>query len=154
MNIFLVNYPRILFYVYLVCFPNLRNYVPHMLSPRSKNCILGYPSNYKGFRCFDPLEKKFFISLHIILQEDSFLYPSLISKCISPKTSFSSSKSQSSLLFPSLTSPHSSPTLSPNRVFNSQTSPNLEHLSPLPTHSSSFSPPPKHPSSTYPNNVA
>lgn len=115
MNIFLVNYPRILFYVYLVCFPNLRNYVPHMLSPRSKNCILGYPSNYKGFRCFDPLEKKFFISLHIILQEDSFLYPSLISKCISPKTSFSSSKSQSSLLFPSLTSPNISPILSPNK---------------------------------------
>lgn len=133
------------------CFPNLDDYLPHKLSPRSKHCIfLGYPANYKGFKCLNPLENK----VMLFFQEDSFPYPSFSSTCISPNTSLSSSKSPSSLLFPSLTSPHSSPTLSPNRVFNSQTSPNLEHLSPLPTHSSSFSPPPKHPSSTYPNNVA
>jgi len=37
-----------------LCFPYLRDYSPHKLSPKSAPCVfLGYSTLHKGFRCFD-----------------------------------------------------------------------------------------------------
>lgn len=58
------------------CYPNPRDYCANKLSPRSIQWVfLGYPSNYKGFRCFDPLSNKVCISRHVRFDENSFPYP-------------------------------------------------------------------------------
>jgi hypothetical protein len=40
---------------------------------RNKKCIfLGYGSNYKGYRCLDPLANKVVITWHVVFDEMSF----------------------------------------------------------------------------------
>jgi transposase InsO family protein len=56
------------------CYPLLRPYSKHKLLPRSVQCVfLGYPSNAKGFLCFDPVLSRFFVSRHV--QFDETVYP-------------------------------------------------------------------------------
>lgn len=51
------------------CFPLLRPYNNH----KSQKCIfLGYSSNYRGYRCYDPLSNKTIISRHIVFDEHTF----------------------------------------------------------------------------------
>jgi hypothetical protein len=53
------------------CFPLLRPYTSHKLDFRSKPCIfLGY--SYKGYRHFDLLSKKVYLSRHVVFDEASF----------------------------------------------------------------------------------
>jgi hypothetical protein len=55
------------------CFPLLRPYNNHKLLYRSQKCIfLGYCSNYKGYRCYNPTSKKTIISRHVVFDENTF----------------------------------------------------------------------------------
>jgi hypothetical protein len=55
------------------CFPLLRPYNSHKMMYRSKKCIfLGYCSNYKGYRCYDPTSKRTIISRHVVFDENTF----------------------------------------------------------------------------------
>jgi hypothetical protein len=55
------------------CYPLLRPYNSCKLMYRSKKCIfLGYCSNYKGYKCYDPLSKKNIISKHVVFNANTF----------------------------------------------------------------------------------
>ena len=41
--------------------------------------FLGYPSNAKGFLCFDPTSSRFFVSRHVKFDETVFPFPQLSS---------------------------------------------------------------------------
>lgn len=61
------------------CYPWLKPYVTNKLSPKSQSCVfLGYCSNTKGYRCYDPLANKVFISRHVRFIETKFPYLDLI----------------------------------------------------------------------------
>ncbi|KAJ0016814.1 hypothetical protein Pint_10281 [Pistacia integerrima] len=52
------------------CFPCLRPYMPNKLPYRSTPCIfIGYCSNQKGFRCYDPYSRRVYISRNVIFDE-------------------------------------------------------------------------------------
>ena len=56
------------------CYPLLRPYSKHKFLPRSVQCVFpGYPSNAKGFLCFDPILSRFFVSRHV--KFDETVYP-------------------------------------------------------------------------------
>jgi len=55
------------------CYPLLRPYNNHKLMYRSKKCLfLGYCSNYRGYRCYNPISTKTIISRHVIFDENTF----------------------------------------------------------------------------------
>ncbi|KAJ0078370.1 hypothetical protein Patl1_36937 [Pistacia atlantica] len=55
------------------CFPYLCPYTPDKLSYHSTPCIfIGYCSNHKGFRCFDPSSRQVYISRNVIFYEGIF----------------------------------------------------------------------------------
>lgn len=55
------------------CYPNMSTTMPHKLYLRSTRCVfLGYPSDYRGYRCLDPLTGKVHISRHVDFNETSF----------------------------------------------------------------------------------
>lgn len=61
-------------------YPYLRDYATHKLSPRSLPCVfLGYSSQYKGFRCLDPITSKIYISRHAQFEETEFPFSGSIS---------------------------------------------------------------------------
>ena len=69
-----------------LCYPHLRAYSPHKLTPRSEQCVfLGYSSIHLGYRCLSLSSQKLFISRDVIFEESIFPYSSL----------FNSSKIQS-----------------------------------------------------------
>ncbi|KAD0286868.1 hypothetical protein E3N88_44505 [Mikania micrantha] len=54
-------------------FPYLRDYAKNKLSPRSASCIfIGYSPRYKGYRCFDPLTSRTYVTRHAKFDEDVF----------------------------------------------------------------------------------
>ena len=54
-------------------YPCLRDYAPHKFSPRSLPCIfLGYSSSHKGFRCFDTITSRTYITRHARFDENFF----------------------------------------------------------------------------------
>uniref|UniRef100_A0A6N2KNP9 Integrase catalytic domain-containing protein n=1 Tax=Salix viminalis TaxID=40686 RepID=A0A6N2KNP9_SALVM len=58
-----------------LCFPFLRDYMPHKLSPRSIPCVfIGYSSLHKGFRCLDKKNNRVYVSRHVQFFEDHFPY--------------------------------------------------------------------------------
>lgn len=55
------------------CFPWLKPYVPHKLAPESLCCVfLIYCTTSKGYRCYDPIGDKVYISRHVRFEESSF----------------------------------------------------------------------------------
>uniref|UniRef100_A0A2N9IXE5 Integrase catalytic domain-containing protein n=1 Tax=Fagus sylvatica TaxID=28930 RepID=A0A2N9IXE5_FAGSY len=55
------------------CFPLLTPYNSHKLQPKSVPCIfVGYPSNSKGYICFDPSSHRFYTSRHVLFNETVF----------------------------------------------------------------------------------
>lgn len=116
------------------CYPNLRDYSSHKLSPLSKHYVfLGYPSNYKGFRCFDPITNKIYISRHVHFNESFFPYPFLKSST-SPVNS-SNSLFQTPSNFSTYPLPHSPPLVVPHYNSNSLS------IRPNPSHAYSSTPP-------------
>jgi len=60
-----------------LCFPFLRDYMPHKLSPRSLSCVfIGYSHLHKGFRCLDQKTNRVYISRHVQFFENYFPYAS------------------------------------------------------------------------------
>ena len=73
------------------CYPLLRPYSSHKLLPRSTQCVfLGYPSNAKGFLCYAPSSKRFYVSRHVRFDESYFPFSSLPSSPSSPSHSSTS----------------------------------------------------------------
>ncbi|KAJ9547961.1 hypothetical protein OSB04_020504 [Centaurea solstitialis] len=61
-----------------LCFPWLRPYSSHKLTPRSQPCIfLGYSLSQSAYICFEPSARKFFVSRHVQFVESVFPYVSL-----------------------------------------------------------------------------
>ncbi|GAB2285419.1 hypothetical protein Dimus_039704 [Dionaea muscipula] len=59
-----------------LCFPFLRDYMPHKLTPRSLPCVfLGYSPLHKGFRCLDKTTNRVYVSRHIQFFRTIFLLP-------------------------------------------------------------------------------
>lgn len=56
-----------------LCYPNLTSTSHHKLSPRSTPCVfLGYPSNHRGYKCFDLQNNRVIISRHVMFNETRF----------------------------------------------------------------------------------
>ncbi|KAI3522941.1 hypothetical protein L1887_00993 [Cichorium endivia] len=54
-------------------YPYLRDYSAHKLAPRSIPCIfLGYNSQYKGYKCYDPTSSRMYITRHARFNEVAF----------------------------------------------------------------------------------
>ncbi|KAK9060122.1 hypothetical protein SSX86_020826 [Deinandra increscens subsp. villosa] len=54
-------------------FPYLRDYAAHKLAPRSLACIfMGYCSQYKGYKCLEPLSSRVYITRHARFNESMF----------------------------------------------------------------------------------
>ncbi|KAF5820342.1 putative RNA-directed DNA polymerase [Helianthus annuus] len=57
------------------CYPNTSATQPHKLHARAIRCIfLGYPPDFRGYRCFDPTTGKVHISRHVTFDEHVFPY--------------------------------------------------------------------------------
>jgi hypothetical protein len=57
------------------CYPNTSATQPHKLHPRAIRCIfLGYPPDFRGYRCFDPTTGRVHISRHVTFDEHTFPY--------------------------------------------------------------------------------
>lgn len=96
-------------------FPYLRDYSPHKLAPRSAPCIfLGYSSFHKGFRCFDPVNSRVYITRNAQFDENYFPFSSSGSAAACDKLEFTSFYENSSAS-PSSSSPpmHSSSSCPP-----------------------------------------
>ncbi|KAM3317106.1 hypothetical protein ACQJBY_034988 [Aegilops geniculata] len=56
-----------------LCYPNITATTRHKLEPRSLACVfLGYPSDHRGFRCFDPVSRRVLTSRHVLFHENVF----------------------------------------------------------------------------------
>jgi hypothetical protein len=54
-------------------FPNLHDYSPHKLSPKSAPCVfLGYSTLHKGFQCFDRQTRYVYVFHHVNFFETIF----------------------------------------------------------------------------------
>ena len=55
------------------CYPNFSASFSNKLAPRSARCIfLRYAPHYKGYKCFDPLTGRIYISWHVVFHEHEF----------------------------------------------------------------------------------
>lgn len=55
------------------CYPFLRPYTAHKLSPRSLPCVfLGYSPSHKGYKCLHLPSNRFYISRHVVFNETVF----------------------------------------------------------------------------------
>jgi len=56
------------------CYPLLSPYMSNKLSFKSKQCsFLGFCSNHKGYRCFDPVSQRVYLSRNVVFDETCFL---------------------------------------------------------------------------------
>lgn len=77
-----------------LCYPWLKPYPPHKLSPKSTPCVfLGYCPTTKGYRCYDPICQKVHTSRHVKFVESEFPYPNLIHLSSSSVSHYSSKSS-------------------------------------------------------------
>jgi hypothetical protein len=95
------------------CYPLFRPYNNHKLMYQSKKCIfLGYCSNYRGYKCYDPISKKTIISRHVIFYEHTFPAQDWISIISMPPANGSTPvqvNSSASALISTTVSTHTSP---------------------------------------------
>jgi hypothetical protein len=55
------------------CYPLMSPYVSNKLSFTSKQCLfLGFSSNHKGYRCFDPVSQRVYFSRNVVFDETCF----------------------------------------------------------------------------------
>lgn len=56
-----------------LCYPSIATTARRKLAPRSLPCVfLGYPSNTKGYRCYDPVTHRVYTSRHVYFIETVF----------------------------------------------------------------------------------
>ncbi|KAI3706128.1 hypothetical protein L1987_76386 [Smallanthus sonchifolius] len=107
-----------------LCYPNLSSTRPHKLAPRSASCVfLGYPANYRGYRCLEISTGKTIFSRHVTFDETQF--PFANPSQTPPNHSF---LDPSPLIFTqpiTTTNPHN-----PGTANNSNPSPPPTHISP------------------------
>ncbi|PKU74388.1 Retrovirus-related Pol polyprotein from transposon TNT 1-94 [Dendrobium catenatum] len=61
-----------------LCFPWLKPYSSHKLSPRSSECVfIGYSPLHKGYKCLHIQTKRIYISRHVTFYENQFPYKSV-----------------------------------------------------------------------------
>ena len=61
-----------------LCYPLFPSTTIHKLQPRSTPCVfLGYPSNYRGYKCYDISSRKIIISRHVMFDETRFPFSKL-----------------------------------------------------------------------------
>lgn len=61
-----------------LCYPNLSAIAPHKLAPRSTPCVfLGFPSNHRGYLCYDLSSHKIIVSRHVTFVEDTFPFSNI-----------------------------------------------------------------------------
>ena len=60
-----------------VCYPLRSSTSRNKLQARSTPCVLGYPPNHRGYKCYDLLSCKIFISRHVIFEENMFPFSDL-----------------------------------------------------------------------------
>uniref|UniRef100_A0A2N9GPX8 Retroviral polymerase SH3-like domain-containing protein n=1 Tax=Fagus sylvatica TaxID=28930 RepID=A0A2N9GPX8_FAGSY len=62
------------------CYPYLGPYKHDKLSPKSILCVfLGYSTHSKGYRCLDPKTNKIYTSRHVVFDESTFPFTSMVS---------------------------------------------------------------------------
>lgn len=62
-------------------YPCLRDYTANKFEPRSLDCVfLGYSSSHKGFRCYDPISYRVYISHHAKFDESSFPFSNSLNR--------------------------------------------------------------------------
>ncbi|KAJ9550050.1 hypothetical protein OSB04_022593 [Centaurea solstitialis] len=55
------------------CYPNMSATQTNKLSPRSTQCVfLGYPADFRGYRCYDPNTGRVHLSRHVTFDEHTF----------------------------------------------------------------------------------
>ncbi|KAJ9547690.1 hypothetical protein OSB04_020233 [Centaurea solstitialis] len=63
-----------------LCYPHTPSQTINKLQPRSVPCVfLGFPSNHRGYKCYDTLNRKILISRHVTFDESSFPFSQTIS---------------------------------------------------------------------------
>ncbi|RVW36954.1 Retrovirus-related Pol polyprotein from transposon RE1 [Vitis vinifera] len=88
------------------CFPYTWDTRQHKFDPKTILCIfVGYSDKHKGYKCFHPSSKKFFISRHVVIDELFFPYKNTQNQSMVPPTSHVISIFDSWL--PQINSPHS-----------------------------------------------
>ncbi|KAK2985183.1 hypothetical protein RJ640_010472 [Escallonia rubra] len=57
------------------CFPFLGDYKKNKLEPKSVPCVfLGYNIKHKGYKCFNPISRRVYVSRHVVFDETCFPY--------------------------------------------------------------------------------
>ncbi|KAI3822382.1 hypothetical protein L1987_09971 [Smallanthus sonchifolius] len=123
-----------------LCYPNTSSTRPHKLSPRSTPCVfLGYPANYRGYRCLDLSTEKTILSRHVFFDEHNFPYnkptqptpshsfldpdPLLFNQFYNPSvTSYTPLPTENTHPPPNPINPQPNPPSSPTSAHNSQPS--------------------------------
>ena len=58
-----------------VCYVHVPNVFHSKLDPKDETCVfIGYASNKRGYKCFNPVTKKFFESMDVKFVEDHSFY--------------------------------------------------------------------------------
>lgn len=61
-----------------LCYPLIPSTSIHKLENRSTPCVfLGYPSNHKGYKCYELSTRKIIVSRHVVFDEHVFLFSKL-----------------------------------------------------------------------------
>jgi len=61
-----------------LCYPLILSAIRNKLQPRSTPCVfLGYPSNHRGYKCYELSSRKIIISLHVIFEENTFPFSTM-----------------------------------------------------------------------------
>ncbi|KAK1431722.1 hypothetical protein QVD17_08299 [Tagetes erecta] len=121
------------------CYPNLSATITNKLQPRSTRCIfLGYPSDFRGYRCFDLVTGRVYISRHVVFDESTF--PSAESNSPHPYTFLDDDIIHHPVAFPPPPNPPTPSTEPPT--------PSPTHASPPPPTAAHSQPPPSPPPTT------
>lgn len=82
-----------------VCCPYLKPYNTTKLQPKTTQCVfIGYAGQYKGYLCWSPNSGKIAVSKHVVFDEYTFPYATIVTKSIA-------SHPPASHIYASITSP-------------------------------------------------
>ncbi|KAI3668990.1 hypothetical protein L6452_40208 [Arctium lappa] len=124
------------------CYPNLNATKPHKFAPRSTACVfLGYPPQYRGYRCLDLSTGKILLSRYVTFDDSTFPFANLNHK---PTTHPFHDSDPNPLLFHPTPPPLHTPPTTPASATTAAASPPTSATTaaaPLPSTTSPQSPP-------------